>query len=46
MNSENSKTSKSHTIILNHTDETDLRISEKRLIYRILVYITYKKKII
>ena len=43
MNSENSKTSKAHVLILKLTDELDLRRGEKLLHYRILVFITHGK---
>ena len=43
MNSENSKTSKPHVLILNLTDKIDLRRGEKILLYQILVFITHGK---
>ena len=44
MNSENSKTSKPHVIMLNLTDKLDLRRGEKwNFFYQILVYITHGK---
>ena len=43
MNSENSKTSKPHILILNLTDKIDLRRGEKALFYQILVFITHGK---
>ena len=43
MNSENSKTSKPHVLILNLTDKIDLRRVQKTLLYPILVYITHGK---
>ena len=43
MNSENSKTSKPHVLILNLTDNIDLRRGEKILLYQILVFITHGK---
>ena len=42
-NSENSKTSKPHVLILNLTDNIDLRRGEKSILYQILVYITHEK---
>ena len=41
MNSENSKTSKSHVFTLKLTNKLDLRIGEKILPYQILVFITH-----
>ena len=41
MNSENSKTSKQHVLILKLTNKLDLRIGEIVLLYRILVLITH-----
>ena len=41
MNSDNSKTSKPHVLILNLTDKIGLRKGEKSLLYPILVYITH-----
>ena len=43
MNSEISKNSKLHVLILNVTDKIDLRRGEKALFYQILVYITHGK---
>ena len=43
MNSENSKTSKPHVLILNFTVKIDLRRGEKSLLYQILVYILNRK---
>ena len=43
MNSENSKTSKAHVLIVNLTDKIDLRRGEKALLYQILVYIIHGK---
>ena len=43
LNSENSKTSKSHVLILNLTDKLDLRIDERLLLYQILAFITHEK---
>ena len=43
MNSENSKTSKPHVLILNLNDKIDLRRGEKTLLYQILVYIRHGK---
>ena len=43
MNSENSKTSKPHVLILKITDTMDLTRGEKKLLYQILVYITHGK---
>ena len=40
MNSENSKTSKSHILVLKFTNKLDLRIGEKVISYQILVFIT------
>ena len=40
MNSENSKTSKSHILVLKFTNKLDLRIGEKVIPYQILVFIT------
>ena len=39
MNSENSKTSKSHILVLKFTNKLDLRIGEKVIPYQILVFI-------
>ena len=43
MNSEISKNSKPHVLILNVTDKIDLKRGEKALLYQILVYITHGK---
>ena len=43
MNSENSKTSKPHDLILKLTYKLDLRRGEKVLLYQILVFITHGK---
>ena len=43
MNSENSKTSKPQVLILNLTDKIDSKRGGKRLLYQILVFITYRK---
>ena len=43
LNSENSKTSKPHVLILNFTDKIDLRRGEKNIAYQILVFITRGK---
>ena len=43
MNSENSKTSEPYVLILKLTDKLDLRIGEKVLLYRILVFTTHGK---
>ena len=40
MNSENSKTSKLHVLILKLTNKLDLIIGEKTIAYQILVFIT------
>ena len=40
MNSENSKTSKSHILVLKFTNKLDLRIGGKVIPYQILVFIT------
>ena len=41
MNSENSKTSEPHVLILKLTDKLDLRRGERVLLYQILVFITH-----
>ena len=43
MNSENSKTSKPHILILSLTDKIDLRRGKKALFYQILVFVTHGK---
>ena len=43
MNSENSKTSKTHVLILKLTIESDLKRVKRFLLYRILVFITHGK---
>ena len=45
MNSENSRTSKPHVLILKLTDKLDLRRGEKVLLYQTLVFIKHKKLI-
>ena len=45
MNSENSKTSGSHVLILKLTDKLDLRRGEKMQLYQTLVFITHGKNI-
>ena len=44
MNSENSKTSKLHVLILKFIDELDLRRGEKILLYQISVFTIHGKK--
>ena len=44
MNSENSKTSEPHVLILKLTNKLDLRIGEKILPYQILVFFIRGKK--
>ena len=39
MNSENSKTSEHHVLVLTLTDKLDLRKGQKLLLYQILVFI-------
>ena len=43
LNSENSKTSKPHVLILNPTDKIDLKRGEKVLLYQILVFIIHEE---
>ena len=43
MNSENSKTSEPHVLILHLTDKLDLKRGEKVFLYRILVFIIHGK---
>ena len=43
MNSENSKTSKAHVLILKLTDKLDLRRGEKSITCQILVFIIHAK---
>ena len=43
MNSDNSKTSKSHILKLKLTSNLDLRLAEKVMYYRILAFITHRK---
>ena len=43
MNSENSKTSEAHVLILKLSDKLDLRRGEKSMPYQILVFITHGK---
>ena len=43
MNSENSKISKPHVLILKLTDKLDLRLSKKVVEYLILVFIMHGK---
>ena len=43
MNSENSKTSEPHVLILKLTDKLDLRRGEKALLYQILVFVIHEK---
>ena len=43
MNSENSKTSKPHVLILKLTDKLGLRRDEKVLLYQILVFTIHGK---
>ena len=42
-NSENSKTSEPHVLILKLTNKLDLRRGKKVLLYQILVFITHGK---
>ena len=42
-NSENSKTSESHVLILKLTNKLDLRRGKKVLLYQILVFISHGK---
>ena len=44
MNSENSKTSKLHVLILKFIDKLDLRRGEKILLYQISVFTIHGKK--
>ena len=44
MNSEKSKKSEPHVLILQLTDKLDLRRDEKLLLYQILVFITHGKR--
>ena len=43
MNSQNSKTSKPHVLILKLTDKLDLRRGEKMLLYQTSVFVTHGK---
>ena len=43
INSENSKTSQTHVLMCNLTNELDLRRGERLLSYQILLFITYGK---
>ena len=43
MNSENSRTSEYHVLVLNLTDKLDLRRGQKPLRYQILVFIIRSK---
>ena len=43
MNSENSKTSEHHVLVLKLTDKSDLRRGKKLLLYQILVFIIHGK---
>ena len=43
MNSENSKTSEPHILILKLSDKLNLRKGEKMLLYQTLVFITQEK---
>ena len=43
INSDNSKTSEPHVLILNLTDKVNLRRGEKILLYQILVFVTHGK---
>ena len=43
MNSENSKSSKPHVLILSLTDKIDLKRGERVVLYQILVFITHGK---
>ena len=43
MNSENSKTSKSHVLTLKLTNKLDLRLGKRLLLYQILAFITMEK---
>ena len=43
MNSENSKTSEPHVLILKLSDKLNLRKGEKMLLYQTLVFITQEK---
>ena len=43
MNSENSKTSETHVLILKVTDKLDLRRGEKMLLYQNLAFVTHGK---
>ena len=43
MNSEKSKTSKPHILILKLTDKLDLRRGRKLLLYQILVFTIHRK---
>ena len=43
MNSENSKTSQHHVLVLKLTDKLDLRRGQKLLLYQILVFIICRK---
>ena len=43
INSENSKTSEPHVLVLKLTDKLDLRRGEKMLPYQTLVFITHEK---
>ena len=43
MNSENSKTSEYHVLVLKLTDKLDLRRGQKLLLYQILVFIIHGK---
>ena len=40
MNSENSKTPKPHVLVLKLTNELDLRMDKRLLLYQILAFIT------
>ena len=43
MNSENSRNSKYHVLVLKHTDKLDLRRDQKVLLYQILVFTKHGK---
>ena len=45
MNSENSKTSETHVLILKVTDKLDLRRGEKMLLYQTLAFVTHGKSL-
>ena len=43
MNSENSRTSEHHVLVLKLTDKLDLRRGQKTVLYQILVFIIHGK---